>query len=111
MPKYLGSDHDPLFLFERWRANLRILGVAEIKTVPYVPRSHPFGERLIGTIQRKYLDRTLFWTSADLEDKPLEFRNYYNRLVAFAIQLPIRILLISRLGFLTTRPKEAGRRR
>jgi hypothetical protein len=25
------------------------------------------------------LDRTLFWTRADLENKLLEFRNYYNR--------------------------------
>ena len=24
------------------------------------------------------MDRTLFWTSADLENKLLEFRNYYN---------------------------------
>jgi hypothetical protein len=78
MPRYLSSDHDPLFLFERWRANLRILDVAEIKTVPYVPPSHPFVERLIGTMRREYLDRTLFWTSVDLEDKLLEFRNYYN---------------------------------
>jgi hypothetical protein len=34
MPKYASTDHDPLFLFERWQANLRILDVAEIKTVP-----------------------------------------------------------------------------
>jgi transposase InsO family protein len=54
MPKYLSSDNDPLFLFERWKANLRILDVAEIKTVPYVPLSHPFVERLIGTIRREY---------------------------------------------------------
>jgi putative transposase len=79
MPKYLSSDHDPLFLFEQWRANLRILDVAEIKTVPYVPLSHPFVERLVGTVRREYLDRTLFWTRADLENKLLEFRNYYNR--------------------------------
>ena len=78
MPKYLSSDHDPLFLFERWRANLRILDVAEVKTVPYVPLSHPFVERLVGTLWREYLDRTLFWTSVDLEDKLLEFQNYYN---------------------------------
>jgi len=79
MPKYLSCDHDPLFLFERWRANLRILDVIEIKTVPHVPLSHPFVERLIGTIRREYLDRTLFWTTADLENKLLEFRNYFNR--------------------------------
>jgi hypothetical protein len=35
--------------------------VTEIKTVPYVPQSHPFVERLIGTIRREYLDHMLFW--------------------------------------------------
>jgi transposase InsO family protein len=49
MPKYLSSDHDPLYRFGQWQANLRILDVTEIKTVPYVPLSHPFVERLIGT--------------------------------------------------------------
>ncbi len=78
MPKYLSSDHDPLYRFGKWQANLRILEVAEIKTVPYVPLSHPFVERLIGTIRREYLDRTLFWTTVDLENKLLEFRDYFN---------------------------------
>ena len=50
----------------------------EIKTVPYVPLSHPFVERLIGTIRRECLDRTLFWTTADLEMKLLDFQRYYN---------------------------------
>jgi transposase InsO family protein len=67
MPKYLSSDHDPLYKFHQWQANLRILEMTEIKTVPYVPLSHPFVERLIGTIRRECLDRTLFWTSTDLE--------------------------------------------
>jgi hypothetical protein len=48
------------------------------KTVPYVPLSHPFVERLIGTIRRECLDRTLFWTGADLENKLLDFRTYFN---------------------------------
>ena len=51
-PKYLSSDHDPLYRFHQWQANLRILEAKEIKTVPYVPLSHPFVERLIGTIRR-----------------------------------------------------------
>ena len=50
----------------------------EIKTIPYVPLSHPFVERLIGTIRREHLDRTLFWTSADLETKLIDFQHYYN---------------------------------
>ncbi|MEP7305272.1 MAG: integrase core domain-containing protein [Acidobacteriota bacterium] len=77
-PTYLSSDHDPLFQFHRWQANLRILDVEEIKTVPYAPRSHPFVERLIGTIRRECLDRTLFWTGADLERRLFEFQRYYN---------------------------------
>ena len=77
-PKYLSSDHDRLFQFHRWQANLRILDVEEIKTVPYAPLSHPFVERLIGTIRRECLDRTLFWTAADLEMKLFEFQRYYN---------------------------------
>jgi putative transposase len=52
--------------------------VTEIKTVPYVPLSHPFVERLIGTVPREFLDHTLFWTTADLETKLREFRHYYN---------------------------------
>src|SRR5580700_11508463 len=78
MPKYLSSDHDLLFRFVQWQANLRILEVTEIKTVPHVPLSHPFVERLIGTIRREYLDRTLFWTTADLENKLLDFQTYFN---------------------------------
>src|SRR5438093_458957 len=77
-PTYLSSDHDPLYRFHQWQANLRILDVKEIKTVPYVPLSHPFVERLIGTIRRECLDRTLFWTAADLEMKLLDFQRYYN---------------------------------
>jgi transposase InsO family protein len=78
LPKYFSSDHDPLYKFHQWQANLRILEVTEIKTVPYVPLSHPFVERLIGTIRREYLDHMVFWTSADLENKLLDFRTYYN---------------------------------
>jgi hypothetical protein len=39
VPKYLSSDHDPSYRFHQWQANLRVLGVTEIKTVPYVPLS------------------------------------------------------------------------
>ncbi len=60
LPKYLSSDNDPLFRFHRWRSNLRIMEVKEIKSVPYSPMSHPFVERLIGSIRRELLDKTLF---------------------------------------------------
>ena len=77
-PRYLSSDHDPLFKFHRWKASLRILEVTEVKTVPYVPISHPFVERLIGTIRREYLDHVPFWTARDLERKLLSFKDNYN---------------------------------
>ena len=78
-PRFLSTDHDPLYRFHRWRANLRIRKITEVKTVPYVPLSHPFIERLIGTIRREYLDRTLFWNELDLERKLADFAGYYNQ--------------------------------
>jgi len=63
----LDSDGDPTLLITH-----------ELKSVPYVPLSHPFVERLIGTIRRENLDHTLFWNADDLERKQGEFRHYYN---------------------------------
>ena len=77
-PQYLSSDNDPLFQFRQWNANLRILEVMEVKTVPYVPLSHPFVERLIGTVRREYLDQVPFWGALDLERKLGLFKDYYN---------------------------------
>src|SRR3954465_9436694 len=56
-PRHLSTDHDPVFEAHRWTANLRILEIDEIKTVPHVPLSHPFVERLIGTTRREFLDQ------------------------------------------------------
>jgi len=77
-PRHLSTDHDPLFEAHRWTANLRILEIDEIKTVPHVPLSHPFVERLIGTIRREFLDHVLFWNARDLERKLADFQAYYN---------------------------------
>lgn len=33
-PKYVSSDHAALFRFQKCKANLRILDVADVKTVP-----------------------------------------------------------------------------
>jgi transposase InsO family protein len=79
LPHYLSSDNDPLFRYHQWQANLRILGVDEIKSVPCTPTSHPFIERLIGTIRREYLDRLFFWNASDLERKLQAFAQYYNQ--------------------------------
>ena len=73
LPKRISTDHDPLFRFHRWLANLRVLEIDEIKTVPHVPVSHPLVERLIGTIRRELLDRLFFWNALDLERKLQQF--------------------------------------
>ena len=77
-PRHLSTDHDPLFEAHRWTANLRLLEIDEIKTVPHVPLSHPFVERLIGTMRREFLDHVLFWNAGDLERKLADFQAYYN---------------------------------
>jgi transposase InsO family protein len=77
-PKYLSSDNDPLFLFHRWEANLRVLEIDELKSVPGVPTSHPFIERVIGTTRREYLDHFIFFGSRDLQNKLDHFQEYYN---------------------------------
>lgn len=77
-PYWLSTDNDPLFTCQRWGANLRVLDIAEIKTVPYVPLSHPFIERLIGTVRRELLDHVPFWSARDLQRKLAEYQTYYN---------------------------------
>src|SRR5215471_6637328 len=53
LAKYLSTDHHPLYRFHQWQANLRVLEVVEIKTVPHESLSHPYVERLVGTLRRE----------------------------------------------------------
>ena len=77
-PMYISSDNDTLFQYHRWKANLRVLDIEEIKSVPHVPMSHLFVERLIGSIRHELLDHTFFWTATDLKNKLCEYQRYYN---------------------------------
>jgi hypothetical protein len=48
LPEYLSSDHDPLFRFQCWRANLRVLEIDELsgssrRPVADFPRDSPVG--------------------------------------------------------------------
>jgi hypothetical protein len=72
LPRHLSSDHDPLFRFHRWLANLRILEVEEIKSIPYVPVSHPFVERLIGTATERLVNATFVVINSELFQLPLQ---------------------------------------
>ena len=40
-PRRISTDHDPPFRFHRWLANLRILEIDEIKSVPHAPMRIP----------------------------------------------------------------------
>ena len=55
-----------------------MLQVTEVKSVPSVPLSHPFVERLIGPLRRECVDQLLFWSASDLEDKLVAFQDFYN---------------------------------
>ncbi len=78
-PIRISTDNDPLFRYRQWQANLSILEIEEIKTLPYAPMSHPFVERLIGSVRRELLDQTFFWTQADLDNKLRTYQQYYNQ--------------------------------
>jgi len=77
-PNRISTDNDPLFQYRQWKANLNILDIEEIKSLPYAPMSHPFVERLIGSVRRELLDQTFFWTQSDLENKLRGYQQYYN---------------------------------
>jgi len=77
-PELISSDNDPLFQYHRWKANLRVFEIEEIKSLPHVPMSHPFVERLIGSFRRELLDQTLLRTATDLENKLQNYQRYYN---------------------------------
>jgi transposase InsO family protein len=78
-PLYISTDHGPLFQFHRWKANLRILKIEEVKSIPFTPISHPYIERIIGRIRSEFLDQTLFWNEVDLQNKLDDFTDYYNK--------------------------------
>jgi len=41
------------------------------------PMSHPFVERLIGSIRREHIDQVFFWNAADLACKLNHFATYF----------------------------------
>jgi putative transposase len=77
-PKRISHDHDPLFRSVDWKRMISVLEIEEIWSVAFIPRSHPFVERLIGTIRRELLDRTLFWNERDLLKKLSAYQTYFN---------------------------------
>ncbi len=70
-------DHDPLFQLHRWWANLRIPDIEDLKSAPFVSRSHPLIERRVGTLRRERLNQTFFWNDLGLHRKLVRFATYY----------------------------------
>ena len=58
---------------------LAVLQIDEIWSVPFVTISHPYIERMIGTVRRELLDRTLFWNGRDLLKKLETYQPYFNQ--------------------------------
>jgi len=77
-PKRLSHDNDPLFKFHLWKINMELLNIEEIRSVPFMPTSHPFVERVIGTTRRELIDKILFWNVTDLERKLEHYADYFN---------------------------------
>lgn len=76
---------------------MKALKIQEVVIAPHSPWQSPCVVRVIGTLRRecldhvvilgeahlrrilrKYLDRILFWASTNLEDKLLDFSDYFN---------------------------------
>jgi hypothetical protein len=55
-----GQETPPYEPRQTDQRSVQHLDIEELKSVPFVPRSHPFIERLIGTLRREYLDQTFF---------------------------------------------------
>ncbi len=103
------------FKFRQWNANLRILDVTQVKTAPYVPLSHPFVERLIGSIRRVYVDQVPFWSALDLERRTISIELWtrlkypisFKLLVLFSFSNPTHSLTLrqssvfSRVSFIS----------
>jgi len=98
IPKHLSTDNDPLWLYHRWKANLNLLEIDEIKSVPFVPESHPFIERKVGITRQDFLHFTLFFGSTDLKKKLQIYQKYYNE-----------GRVHSRIDYLTPKEKAAGK--
>jgi transposase InsO family protein len=68
--------------------------------------SLPFVERLIGTVRREYLERTIFGNKMDLKQKLEQFKSYYNQIRVH--QSLKGATLEEKAGRATTRPLDLG---
>jgi len=77
-PRYLRRDRHRIY-GGAFTEQIATFGIERVFWAPRSPWQTAYVERVIGTIRREYLDQTLFWTAADLEDKLRLFQDYFNR--------------------------------
>jgi transposase InsO family protein len=65
-PKYLICDRDAIY-GDRFRRQLRSMGIEQVLTATRSPWQNPFAERLIGSIRRECLDHVIVFGEAHLK--------------------------------------------
>ena len=78
LPLRLSYDHDPLFKSHRWKTMLRVLQIKSMTSVPEIPVSHCFVERLIDSVRREFLDQIFYSNARDLKRKLDRYAAYFN---------------------------------
>jgi transposase InsO family protein len=76
--RFLMHDRDPLFT-TAFAVVFRADGLRVITTLPRTPRMNAVCERVIGTLRRELLDRTLILGERDLAMVLREYLVHYNR--------------------------------
>ena len=75
--RFLIHDRDPLFT-AAFREVLKAGGLRTITALPETPRMDAICERVIGTLRRELLDRTLVLGGRHLALVLREYKNHYN---------------------------------
>lgn len=78
LTKYLSSYHDPMYRFHHCQASLRVLAITEIKTVPYVPHSHPLSRATDRDDSARVSRLDPVRDTTDRDTKLLGSQRYYN---------------------------------
>ena len=76
--RFLLRDRDRIY-GARFRRRVDELGLEEVLTAPRCPWQSPYAERLIGSIRRECLDRTLVLGERHLKRVLAEYFRYYHR--------------------------------
>ena len=77
-PKYILRDRDRVY-GEKFRAQVKNLGVEEVLTAPRSPWQNPYSERLNGSIRRECFDHIIIFNEGHLRRVLNSYVDYYNQ--------------------------------